>query len=158
MYTGNLARNRGKESFVREIMCRYIVNHRTYMRKQLTLINYQWQTYYINQLLLYYTHWCCIEWNSVTLNGETFFLVIIILVHFRKLLILKGISTKIRYFSDLKVKKLWIQGWSFSRQERVYGAPARSKEKESFVGEIMCRFIVNHVMYIEKQMLLLNNQ
>ena len=77
--------------------------------------------YYMKQLLLYYTQWCYIQWNSVILSAEHFTPVIIILVHFHKLWILGGISTKIRYFSDLKVKKLWIQNSNCSRRERVYG-------------------------------------
>ena len=77
--------------------------------------------YYMKRLLLYYTQWCCIQWNSVTLSAEHFTPVIIILVDFRQLLILEGTFTKIRYFSPLKVKKLWFQNSNCSRRERVYG-------------------------------------
>ena len=80
-------------------------------------------------------------------------LVIIILVHFRELWILGGIFTKIRYFSPLEVKKLWIQNSNCSRRERVYGEVTRSREKESFAGEVMCCFIGNNGTYMEKCML-----
>ena len=77
--------------------------------------------YCIVHLLLYYTQRCCIQWNSVILSAKHFTPVIIILVDFHKLSILEGTFTKIRYFSPLKVKKLWIQSWNCSRREHVYG-------------------------------------
>ena len=105
----------------RRNMRRYIGNNKTYMRKQMLLLSNKWQTYYIVQLLLYYSQWCYIQWNSVILSAEYSFLEIFILVHFDELLILRGTFTKIRYFSDLRVKKLWIQSWNCSRREHVYG-------------------------------------
>ena len=47
--------------------------------------------------------------------------VIIILVDFHQLSILEGTFVKIRYFSPLEVKKLWIQNSNCSRQKDVYG-------------------------------------
>ena len=81
--------------------------------------------YCIVHLLLYYSQWCYIQWNSVILSAEYSTPVIIILVDFHQLSILEGTFTKIRYFSPLKVKKLWIQSWNCSRREHVYEVPAR---------------------------------
>ena len=112
----------------------------------------------MSQLSLYYTQWYCIWENNAVLSAEYSSPVIIILVDFHKLWILGGISAKIWYFSPLRVTKLWVWKWSFSRRERVYGELTRSREKESFAEEVMCRFIGNNGTYLEKQILLLNNQ
>ena len=138
---------------MRGIMYRLIMNYVTYIEKQILLSSSQWQMYYIVQLLLYYTQWYRIWGNNVIVSAEHSTPVIIILVDFHKLSILRGIFTKIWYFLDLRVKKLWVWEWSFSRRKRVYGEVTRSREKELFAGEVMCCFIGNNGTYMEKCML-----